>query len=198
MTRKNTINEEISDKELLALIQKGSKDAFTIVYERFHRQLYTLAYRYLKDRTMSEDAVQHVFVKLWEIHSNLEVSISLKNYLYTMIKNHILNQIRNKNTAITFNYEIYQTDDLSLYEEGIIEAIENREFLDQFYTAINKLPDQKKTVCLLKLDGKFTNQEIADEMNLSVNTVKTHYAQALKILKQYLEGVLISILVILF
>ncbi len=193
----NNITYDLSDKELFSLLQKGNKEAFTIIYEKYHKQLYTLSHRYLMDRTMAEDAVQHVFVKLWEYHSSLDVSLSLKNYLYTMTKNYILNQIRNRNNAIAHNYKMYQNEEIQVYEDNLHEAIENEETLKLFYQAIEKLPDQKKTICLMKLEGKLSNQEIADHMNISINTVKTHYAQALKMLKNHLGRILLALCIIL-
>jgi RNA polymerase sigma-70 factor (ECF subfamily) len=149
------------------------------------------------DQSLAEDAVQHVFVKLWELHSHLEVSISIKNYLYTMTKNYVLNVIRNQKNVIAHNYAISQSGHINVYEDCLIEAIENKETIAHFYSAINKLPDQKKTVCLMKLEGRYSNQEIAEKMNISINTVKTHYAQSIKILKQHLEKILIFIYIIL-
>ena len=59
---------------------------------------------------------------------------------------------------------------------------------------IERLADQKRKVCLLKLQGDLSNQEIADQLNLSVPTVKTHYAQAVKILRGYFSNALLIIL----
>lgn len=198
MFERHFINEELSDKELFSLIQKGNKKAFTVVYNRYNKLLYTLAYRYLVDQSMAEDAVQYVFVKLWESHGRLDVLVSLKNYLYTMTKNYVLNQIRNQNSAVLHNYKIYQSSNLEDYEDGISKAMEDEEMLERLYSAVYSLPEQKKQVTLLKLEGKFSNQEIADKMNISVNTVKTHYAQTLKMLKGSLSKLLILIGVILF
>lgn len=197
MFSKNSISDSFSDRELFSLIQKGNKEAFTIAYNRYNKQLYALSYRYLMDQSLAEDAVQHVFVKLWELHSHLEVSISIKNYLYTMTKNYVLNVIRNQKNVIAHNYAISQSGHINVYEDCLIEAIENKETIAHFYSAINKLPDQKKTVCLMKLEGRYSNQEIAEKMNISINTVKTHYAQSIKILKQHLEKILIFIYIIL-
>lgn len=197
MSVKESKTDALSDKELSSLIQKGSKEAFTCAYERYNKQLYALSFRYLMDKSMAEDAVQHVFVKLWEFHSHLEVSISLKNYLYTMTKNYVLNQIRSQKSIIAHNYKMSQSEYIQTYEDNLSEAIENKEILAHFYNAINKLPEQKRMVCLMKLEGKFSNQEIADQMNISINTVKTHYAQSLKILKQHLEKILAIIYIIL-
>jgi len=58
---------------------------------KYHRYLFALAYKYLKDTGMAEDVVQHVFVKLWETTGDIQIEINLRNYLYTMTKNFILN-----------------------------------------------------------------------------------------------------------
>ena len=70
---------------------------------------------------MAEDVVQHVFSRLWEFRSELRVGISLKNYLFTMTKNHVLNLIRNENSAIAKNYEMAQS--ASPYEDNLIVFI---------------------------------------------------------------------------
>ena len=191
------ITDDLSDSDLFSLLQQGNKNAFTVIYQKYNEALYALSYRYLMDGHMAEDAVQHVFVKLWEFHTKLDVTLSLKNYLYTMTKNYVLNQIRNHNNAIVHNYRMYQTEDFQTYEDELHNAIENKETLALFYDAINKLPEQKRMVCLMKLEGKFSNRDIADKMNISINTVKTHYAQALKMLKQHLGRFLILIFIIL-
>ena len=100
---------ELNDEALFALIEKGDERAFTQAYDRYHKLLYVLAYRYLMNANMAEDVVQHVFSRLWEFRTELRVGISLKNYLFTMTKNHVLNLIRNENSAITKNYEMAQS-----------------------------------------------------------------------------------------
>ncbi|MDD3188914.1 MAG: sigma-70 family RNA polymerase sigma factor, partial [Fermentimonas sp.] len=81
-----------------------------MIYEKYHRYLYAIALKYLKNTQMAEDAVQHVFVKLWESTSDIHIEINLKNYLYTMTKNYILNQIRDRKDEISLNYINAQID----------------------------------------------------------------------------------------
>lgn len=185
------INEHTEDDVLFRLIQKGNKVAFTLIYERYNKMLYALAFRYMKDKSLSKDAVQHVFTKLWEYHSDIVVSINLRNYLYTMTKNYILNMMRSANNTLVDNYQMAQSE---MYEDNLLSIIEKKELMAIFYQAIEKLPEQKKTVCLLKMEEKISNQEIAERMNISVNTVKTHYVQAIKLLRIYIEKMLIIII----
>lgn len=159
-----------SDEDLLTSLRQGSEDAFTVIYERYHKLLYVLAYKYLKSTYSSEDAVQQVFLKLWEARSLLMVNVNLRNYLYTMLKNHVLNEIRNNNSAVEKNYEIVQS--APEYEDELLIKIEEQDMMSHFYQAIDHLPEQKRQVCLYKLKGNLSNQEIADKMNISVPTVK--------------------------
>ncbi|GHT11555.1 hypothetical protein AGMMS4956_04760 [Bacteroidia bacterium] len=84
-------------------------------------------------------------------------------------------------------YKIAQHTDA--YEDNLLETIEQKELMDIFYKAVALLPTQKKEVCLLKMEEKLSNQDIAHTMQISVNTVKTHYAQALKMLRGYMEKI---------
>lgn len=181
-----------SDEDLLASLRQGSEDAFTIIYERYHKLLYVLAYKYLKSTYSSEDAVQQVFLKLWEARSLLMVNVNLRNYLYTMLKNHVLNEIRNNTSAVEKNYEIVQS--APEYEDELLIKIEEQDMMSHFYQAIDRLPEQKRQVCLYKLKGNLSNQEIADKMNISLPTVKTHYAQAIKILRTHFERLFLFLL----
>ena len=181
----------MDDETLFARVERGDVEAFTVVYKKYHKLLYVLAYRYLMNKTMAEDAVQHVFTRFWEVRSELRVCVSLKNYLATMTKNHILNVIRNENTAVAKNYEIAQST--PEYEDTLVENLEKKELMSLFYQALDKLPSQKREICMMKVRDELTNQEIAERMHLSVNTIKTHYSEALKLLRAHLHKLLIFV-----
>jgi len=57
------------------------------------------------------------------------------------------------------------------------------------YKGIDLLPPQKKEVCLRKLNTSDSNQQIADEMGISIHTVKSHYQESLKMLKEYFKDI---------
>lgn len=189
-------SNQISDTELFYRIQKGDEKAFTLAYELYNKLIYVLSYRYLMDEDCAKDVVQYVFVKLWEYRANLNVGISLKNFLFTMAKNHILNLIRNENSALEKQYEIAQQ--VSGYEDDLIEKLERREQMSLFYQVLAKLPEQKKKICMMKIREEMSNKEIAERLNVSINTVKTHYAEALKLLRRELLKLLMIIIILMF
>lgn len=170
------------DHALFLLIKKRDKQAFTVVYQKYHGYLYALAHKYLKDTGMAEDAVQHVFVKLWETTKNIEIEINLKNYLYTMTKNYILNKIRDHKEIISLNYANAQKE---MIEDDFLSEIEKKQLHGLLYKGIDNLPPQKREVCRRKLETNDSNQQIADEMGISVHTVKSHYQESVKILREY-------------
>lgn len=175
------------DHSLFQLIKRRDKDAFARVYQKYHAYLYALALRYLKDTHLAEDTVQHVFVKLWETAKNIEIEINLKNYLYTMTKNYILNQIRNNKETISINYANAQKEIRD--EDDLVDSIEENELAELLKSGIERLPSQKKEICSLKMEGNISNQEIADKMGISINTVKSHYQEAIKMLRIYFQKI---------
>ena len=69
-----SLTPDMDDETLFAKVERGDVEAFTVVYNKYHKLLYVLAYRYLMDKAMAEDAVQHVFTRFWEFRSELRVA----------------------------------------------------------------------------------------------------------------------------
>lgn len=175
------------DNALFLLLKKRDKEAFSMIYQKYHRYLYALALKYLKSSEMAEDVVQHVFVKLWESTDKIHIEINLKNYLYTMTKNYILNIIRDSKEEISLHYINAQMDIKG--DEDIIKKLDEKQMNDLLYEQIDLLPPQKKEVCMRKLKTPDSNQQIADKMGISIHTVKSHYQESLKILRSYFKQI---------
>lgn len=174
-------NERQIDATLLERLREGDKVAFETVFNIYHRYLFVVAHRYLMSELWAEDAVQYTFLRLWEERENFDYSKGVKNLLFTILKNHILNQIRHKNMALQKNYEMAQMSDAE--ETCFLKDLENEDFKLHFYDLINELPEQKRKVCLLKIEEGLSNKEVAQQMHITVPTVKSHYTQAIKLLR---------------
>lgn len=174
------------DQQLYVDLQKGGKEAFTIVFDRYARLLYALAYRYFKSAEEAEDAVQHTFMRLWEQRESFDFQTGIRSLLFTILKNYILNELRHRKIVFEKHYEMAQQSEE--VEESFLKELENKDLREHLTIAIHKLPPQKRKICLLKIEGKLSNQEIADQMHLSVATVKSHYTQAIKMLRVEVEA----------
>lgn len=183
----------LPDETLLSRLKEGDEKAFTAIYIRYNKMLYVLAYKYLKDSFRAEDIVQQVFLKLWEARSLFAGAINLRNYLYTSAKNLILNEIRDNFSDMEKNYAVIQNR--PEFEDKLQSALEEKDLFQHFYKILAELPEQKRKVCLLKIRDNLSNQEVADKLHISVPTVKSHYSQAIKLLRDKM-GRLLGILML--
>lgn len=175
------------DKHLFSLLKQGNQDAFTQIYNKYSSMLYNLSYRYLQERDQAEDAVQQVFLHLWEVHSTCHIRANLRNYLYTMTKNYLLNTIRGTNSTIVRG-DKKELEQNNIIDDSLQEKLEEEKKFSYLYWAVKQLPGSKREICLLKIYEGLNNQEIADKLNISINTVKCYYTQSLRLLKYHLKN----------
>ena len=171
------INEEI----IIRQMKEGNQLAFTLLFNEYSKQVYSLAFKYLYNRELAEDVVQNVFFKIWEKKKDIDESRPFNRYLFTILKNDLLNVLRDKDKEI---FRI--SDNLNLLNTLANETEEpelDEEQLRLVRRAIEQLSPQKRKIVELKISGKYSNQEIADKLNLSINTIKFQYSPALKELR---------------
>src|SRR5574344_2145831 len=118
---------------------------FEQIFDQYNRLLYVLAYRYLKSNDEAEDAVQYTFMKLWEQRDNIDSEKSVKSLLVTILKNHILNEIKHRNIIIEKNYEISQTNTNKNYD--FVDIVEETDLKSYLLKIIKGLTKKKKKVC---------------------------------------------------
>ena len=180
-----------TDRQLLNGVRKGYEDAFVELFNRYGRMMYALAYRYLKSEEDAEDAVQSAFMKLWARRESLELNENIGSLLYTILKNHVLNEIRHNAIVVEGNWEMSREAEEA--DDSFIRQMEKKNQLELLISAVSKLPARKRDICLLKLMKGFTNKEIAEQLNIKVPTVKVHYNQAIRMLRKYLLVLVIAI-----
>lgn len=176
----------MADEDILLAgrIARGDSVAFHEAYLKYAPLLYSVCFKMLKDSDDANNAVQAVFVKLWENRKNIVVESSLKNYLYASAKYFILNEIRSRNNEMRRNYRYSQMQDAEDTSEDVrIEKTENELLLSAMEKAVKCLSPQQEKVVNLKRTG-LTNEQIANILGISVPTVKFHYSEALKNLRK--------------
>lgn len=143
-----------------------------------YRPLCLYALHYLGNADSAEDVVQESFAALWE---KLQEGVAISNrkaYLYMMVRNRCLDQLRRKGLP---------TESLKPYDTyGIIEdddAQERSQTEARLWTAIDSLPEKCRQIFLMSKRDGLKYMEIADELGISENTVRNQISKALKILK---------------
>lgn len=151
----------------------------------FYPALCLFAESIVHDNFIAEDLVQDAFIKLWEIADDFENSFAVKSFLYTSVKNKCLNLIEH-NKVKQKHREFAQNEWIN--DANISNQIIEEETHRLIYNAINELPHECKNVLLLSIQG-LKNNEIANELHISINTVKTQKKIAYKQLRIKLKDV---------
>ncbi len=169
------------DKMLILRIQQGDNDAFTLFYERHRTSMYLSAYHLLKDEDNAHDAVQELFMKVWQSAAQIDPASNIKGYLYTILRNRILS-----NMSRSKYFEKYVNSYLAFEQQypcSTEETVLVRELQHILEDKIAKLPPKMREVYELSWDGQLSNKEIAEKLNISEGTVKQHKHQATRILR---------------
>jgi RNA polymerase sigma-70 factor (ECF subfamily) len=176
-----------NDTVLAGEIKKGNQQSFKILYNRYHKQLYYLARQYLKDEGLARDAVQDIFLKFWDKRQELDPSASIEAFLFTMLKNHVLNMIRDEKNRKKVIEEVKKTAENGEARNSTDEEIIYAEYRDILNRGIEKLsPAERKVFEMRSFEG-LSNAEAADKKGVSEHTVKTQYYLGCKSIRDYLK-----------
>lgn len=169
--------------EILGKVAAGDHHAFKLIYDHFHEGVYTFSLWYLKSEVEAEEAVQEIFLKLWQLGSGLKEINNLDGFLKTLTRNRALDVLRRQ--ARQARMGITQGID---WEEGHDETREQILLNDTrkvLQAGIALLPTQRRLVYQLCAEQGLKNDIVAVQMNLSPLTVRTHRKLALKFLREY-------------
>lgn len=159
----------------------GGEAGFEALFKEFYDRLVYFAFQFVYDKDQARDIVQDAFIKYWNQREEvLDNKAAIKNFLYSTVRNASLNYIRH--SKIVEGYiQLHNT--IEPEEAPIIDAIITAEVVAEIHAAIQSLPESYRQVSILSyLEGK-KNQEIADELDMSINTVKKQKQRALQLLR---------------
>jgi RNA polymerase sigma-70 factor (family 1) len=172
-------------QNLVKKLKASDHDAFKMIFDRFQQHIFHFLYFKTKDEALAEDMLQEVFLKCWNARHNLDETRSLRNYLYTIADNLVLNHIRHGKVMERHRDESQASETSNLDNPQFI--LEEKEWHVRLRKAIDDLPEKPRIVFLMSRMEDLSYQEIADRLTLSVKTVESHMTKALKILREKLS-----------
>lgn len=168
------------DQQLVFLLQGGDITAFTEIHNRYYGLLYAHAYKRLPVREEIKDILQELFISLWN-NRNQNFTGHLSGYLYTSVRNRILNVYKHKKI---------RSDYISSFQEFLVqqepiadEILRGKELEALIEQEVAALPAQMRLVFELSRNAHLSHQEIAEKLNISPLTVKKQVSNSLKILR---------------
>jgi RNA polymerase sigma-70 factor, ECF subfamily len=177
------MSENLTEQEIIEAIRQGNAMAFKQVFDACYEDLCGYAFSILRSTHEAEDIVQGIFMKLWEKRTELDVKQTIRSYLFRSVFNQCMNRL--EYVGVRTKYARYKqtigSNDAKLPEVFVDELDE------RIRQAIEKLPSQCRAVFVMSRYEELRYAEIAERLDISVNTIQNHVCKAIKILKQELK-----------
>ena len=176
----------VPDNELVERLKKGDLEAFDKIYGIYAGKLHAFGMRYLKSAAEAEELVQSVFLKLWENHRTIDLTLSFRSYIFTIAYNDICKLFRRQGYLQKYVLEtLYENrQSTSATEEGT----EYQSVLGEVQRLLGTLPEsQRKAFIMSKIEGK-SSKEVASRLGLSPGTVDNYISGAIKMLRGKITG----------
>ena len=172
------------ERSLILRLIGGDEDAFCELYATYKNRLIYFAMRFLKSREYAEDVFQDAFTVVWQSRRFINPDASFTSYLYTIMRNRILNQLRN-----AANEEKLKESILSQaldYTEDTKREVMLNDLKSLISHALQQLTPRQREIFEMSREAQLSHKEIADKLGISINTVQEHISTSLKLIRTYL------------
>lgn len=192
-------NDSPNDRDLVVRLINNDQDAFCELYARYKERLLYFAVKFVKSHEFAEDIYHDAFSVIWQGRRFLDPEKTFSSYLYTIVKNRILNILRDiENDQKLKSYILSNALDYSDVTDQHIQRNELEIILDK---ALKKLTPRQRQIFEMSRNEQMTHKEIADKLSISVFTVQEHISISLKSIKNslseypdYLVGLLLILI----
>jgi len=184
-----------AENKLLIALSHGDEQAFFALYDQYSHALFSTIFRMVKDRQVSEEIVQDVFLKVWQKRSTIDPNRSFKSWIFTIAKNDVISWYRKlaKETAMQENLYQHFEQLYVMEKEGDMHE-KQAELLER---ALNTLSGRRKEIFVLcKIEQK-SYEEVAQKLNISVSTVSNAMVKSNQHIRQFVQDHYDEILVVL-
>jgi RNA polymerase sigma-70 factor (family 1) len=177
-----------NDTLLIADLHQGSEEAFTHLYNTYKKQVFLYAKRFVEQVTDAEDLTADAFIKLWQRKEQFDSADAIAAFLHVTIRNSCYNFQRHAGIKRDSEKELLQI----LQKEEPVDPFDIEkvriELVSIIYQEVDKLPAKIKEVFLLSYREGLKPAEIAERLQLSVQTVKNQRVTAVRVLKEALRN----------
>lgn len=181
------------DEVILALLKTGNTgDAFEFIFKKYYRLMWTKAYLGTSDAVAADDLVQLVLSGMWEKKLYRNITGCLKSYLLTAVRNQVSDYHKVKQRALKkiekYAETVSQSESNILKEKDMEDRWSAQEQLHrQLHELLSELPAQRQRAFTLVYMQQKKYHEVADNMGISINSLKTHLKIAVKTLRNKLH-----------
>ena len=163
------------------MLREGDLEVFRRYFFQYNRRVYSYVIQYLKSCELAEEVVQETFIRLWDSRESIQSNV--KGFLFVTARNLTLNMIRNNKQRMLnrIRFELHEKENRSSEEVPMTDA-HTKKLLK---LAIDNLPEGKREIFRMKTEQGLSNEEIAFALSLTINTVKSQYYHASRLIREY-------------
>lgn len=173
--------DNFSESDLIEQLRSGNQEGCKALFERYYIRVFLFVNGFVKCKSLSEDIVQNVFMKLWVMRATL-YGVSLNNLLFTIARNEVKDYFRSHYYShIQFLDDRYDFESSDDCVEDTVHARLIDEIIDR---SIERLSARRKEIFNLSRREHLSNKEIAAKLNISVRTVEKSLEIALRQIRQ--------------
>ncbi len=178
----------ISENEIIANIRNSDVRQFQLLFENYYSKLCDFTIGFVRSSDVAEDIVQDLFLKVWELRHKWLPGGSVRSFLFKCARNAAIDYLRKQKLKRTYMCEIY-VDIEDINSSGPDKQLESKEIRTRLQQLVNEMSERQRTAFILNRIYDLTYREIADIHGISIKTVETHMARALKVIRENLfEG----------
>ncbi|SMC38238.1 RNA polymerase sigma-70 factor, ECF subfamily [Pedobacter africanus] len=181
----------LSDGELVVLLKQDDRSAFTEIYNRYWKKLFTTAGQKVFELEEAREIVQNIFISLWERRDSLKIEGSLSAYLSVSVKYRIINSLDKHYIRKKYLDSLPVVSEI---DNSTQEWLEFEELKERLSALVADLPEKCRLVFTMSREQGMSQKEIAQELDISEKTVEAHLGKAIKTLKTGLKSFLLSLL----
>ncbi|MBN1464681.1 sigma-70 family RNA polymerase sigma factor [candidate division KSB1 bacterium] len=171
----------------------GEQKAYTDIVDRFRDQIYHFIYRMVKDKAQAEDLTQETFIKAFRALASFNSDYAFSTWLYKIAANNCIDYFRKKKLATSsLNMPVKVKDgelqrDFPVEECGPETELISKEQTSHIRIAIDALPEKYKQAIILRHSQDKSYEEIAEQLEIPLGTVKVRIFRAREMLKSRLK-----------
>jgi len=171
------------DENIFSKIKNGDESAFNFIFEHFYSSLCFFSFKYVSDMDKARSLVQQVFVDIWIKREKLEVSRSVKSYMYNAVRNKSIDYLRKEKNTIQITEKIENIKEIPFHD-----LIEETEQINKINNVINDLPEKCREIFILCRFEGMKYKQIAEKLDISIKTVEMQVSIALKKIRKKLSN----------
>lgn len=170
---------------ILQQLQGGDEASFSAIYNHYYSSVQTQVLQFVHSPQLAEDVTQEIFLKIWENREKLGEVRSFKSYLFITARNHTLNVLKGAARSEAGLSEIIRHFDMgrNTTEEDVL----NNEYLAFIRKKLDELPPRTKEIFQMCREQSKTYEEVAAELGITRDAVKSRMVHAMKSLKNSIE-----------